>query len=96
MNMNYIWFYPLNILYKLLRSHIRRESVTVKQTSHNTVPYDTTLIAHGDNLRRVSSYTIASSAICDIALPAILHSQLANLLHNTACGGIGTYNRVYL
>ena len=92
----HIGLQSIHLTQECLGSMRRRQSVTVKETSHQSVPSHTGLIANGQQTGSAGTNPIPPTAVSHIALPAIGHSQVAYLLHNTPSGGACTQYGIYL
>ena len=92
----HIGLQSIHLTQECLGSMRRRQTVTVKETSHQSVPSHTGLIANGQQMGGAGTNPIPSTAVSHIALPAIGHSQIAYLLHDTTSGSVGAQHRIYL
>ena len=84
MYMYNIWFYSLYFSNERTCYHTGRQTMPIRHSRNQAMPGHIKPVPYRHQFGRARLYAIPAIAISDIALPAISHRQLSNLLHNTS------------
>lgn len=87
---------PLDLVHEAAGGLRRAQSVAVEQAGLQSVECYAPSVAYGEGVRGAALQAVASLAVGHIALPSVLHRQLADLLHDAAGGGGGPQDGVDL
>ena len=96
MYMYNIWIYSLYFANERTCYHTGCQTMPIRHSRYQSMPGHIKPVPYRHQFGRTWLYAIPAIAISDIALPAISHRQLSNLLHNTPCRRISTNYRIYL
>lgn len=94
--MNHVRTNPFNALDQFTSSPVGSQPVSVEKAGHHSMPADAPLVAHRKKPGLARPDAITPTTVGYVAFPAMLHGQLADLLHDAARRGIYPQDRIYL
>ena len=84
MYMYNVRLYPFYLTDKGTCYHTGRQTLPIRHSRYQSMPGHIKPVPYRHQFGRTWLYAIPAIAISDVALPAISHRQLSNLLHNTS------------